>query len=223
MFLEEPSPRAGATSTAAALAGTARPSHRPPPDRRSPSRRSRRSARRAPTRGSATSGPRCAPTIRITHGPSPAPTKACSVQGGQWKKSQGSEASLLALDEQPAFAGENEERLLIRLGVIDAALARLEDGHVDPELLELDRRIAVLVREPARCAPLSEDHHWASRTLTTNQPSVSGARPEPESVSRASVTAAILAAQAQPPCVRECLLSVARPAARRLDLRSVAR
>src|SRR4249920_513930 len=48
----------------------------------------------------------------------------------------GSEASLLALDEQPALARENEERLLIRLGVIDAALARLEDGHVDPQLRE---------------------------------------------------------------------------------------
>src|SRR5512144_2199071 len=63
------------------------------------------------------------------------------------------EASLLVLDEQPALAGQNEERLLIGLGVIDAALARLEDGHVDPELLELDRRFAVLVREPARRAP----------------------------------------------------------------------
>src|SRR5436190_18069161 len=65
----------------------------------------------------------------------------------------GLEASLLAVDEQPALTGQNEERLLIGLGVIDAALARLEDGHVDPELLELDRGFAVLVREPARCAP----------------------------------------------------------------------
>ena len=55
-----------------------------------------------------------APTIRITHGLSPAPTNACSVQGGEWKKSQGSKASLLALDEEPALASENEERLLIR-------------------------------------------------------------------------------------------------------------
>src|SRR5215212_8664786 len=65
----------------------------------------------------------------------------------------GLQASLLTLDEQPALAGQNEECLLIRLGMIDAALTRLEDGHVDPELLELDRRLAVLVREPACCAP----------------------------------------------------------------------
>ena len=65
----------------------------------------------------------------------------------------GSEETLLALDEQPALTGQNEERLLIRLGVVDAALAGLEDGHIDPELRELDRRFAVLVREPTRRAP----------------------------------------------------------------------
>lgn len=42
-------PRAGATNTPAALAGIARRSHTPSPDRTSPRRRSRRSARRVPT------------------------------------------------------------------------------------------------------------------------------------------------------------------------------
>src|SRR6476660_308749 len=65
----------------------------------------------------------------------------------------GSETSVLTLDEQPALTGQDEERLLIRLGVVDAALAGLEDGHVDPELRELNRRLAVLVREPTRRAP----------------------------------------------------------------------
>src|SRR6266540_6435020 len=65
----------------------------------------------------------------------------------------GSEESLLALDEQSALTGQNEEGLLIRLGVVDAALAGLEDGHIDPELRELDRRFAVLVGEPTRRAP----------------------------------------------------------------------
>ena len=64
----------------------------------------------------------------------------------------GSEPSLLALDEQPALTRQNEERLLVCLGVIDAALTRLEDGYVDPELRELDRGLAVLVREPASSA-----------------------------------------------------------------------
>src|SRR4051794_18958340 len=65
----------------------------------------------------------------------------------------GSEESLLALDEQPALAGQDEEGLLIRLGVVNAALPGLEDGHVDPELRELDRRLAVLAGEPTRRAP----------------------------------------------------------------------
>src|SRR5215212_9937138 len=65
----------------------------------------------------------------------------------------GSEESLLGLDEQPALTGQNEEGLLIRLGVVDAALAGLEDGHIDPELRELDRRLAVLIGEPTRGAP----------------------------------------------------------------------
>ena len=69
------------------------------------------------------------------------------------KEVPGSEDSLLALDEQLALTGQNEEGLLIRLGVVDAALAGLKDGHIDPELRELDRRLAVLVGEPTRRAP----------------------------------------------------------------------
>src|SRR3954468_25091129 len=65
----------------------------------------------------------------------------------------GSEESLLALDEQPALTGQNEKRLLIRLGGIAAALAGLENGHIDPELRELDGRLAVFVGEPTRRAP----------------------------------------------------------------------
>src|SRR5947208_7507915 len=65
----------------------------------------------------------------------------------------GAEESLLALDEQPALTGKTEEGLLIRLGVVNAALAGLEDGHIDPELRELDRRLAVLVGEPTCSAP----------------------------------------------------------------------
>ena len=65
----------------------------------------------------------------------------------------GPEASLLSLDEQPALAGQNEERLLIRLGVVEAGLPGLQNGDVDPELGELDRRVAVLVLEGAPRAP----------------------------------------------------------------------
>src|SRR3954447_14573603 len=65
----------------------------------------------------------------------------------------GSETPLLALDEQPALARQDQERLLIFLGVVDAALTGLEDSQIDPELRELDRRLAVLAREPTRRAP----------------------------------------------------------------------
>src|SRR5436305_12142785 len=64
-----------------------------------------------------------------------------------------SEEPLFALDEQPALTGQNEKRFLVRLGVVDAALARHKDGQVDPELRELDRRRAVLVGEPTRRTP----------------------------------------------------------------------
>src|SRR2546421_1587640 len=65
----------------------------------------------------------------------------------------GSEESLLALDEQLALTNQNEKGLLIRLGVVDAALTGLEHSQIDPELRELDRRLAVLVGEPTRRAP----------------------------------------------------------------------
>ena len=51
----------------------------------------------------------------------------------------GSEESLLALDEQFALTNQNEKGLLIRLGVVDAALTGLEHSQIDPELRELDR------------------------------------------------------------------------------------
>jgi hypothetical protein len=63
------------------------------------------------------------------------------------------EASLLALDDEPALSGQDEERLLGRLGVVGRSLAGLEDGDVDPELRELDGRLAVLALEPAGRAP----------------------------------------------------------------------
>src|SRR4029453_19509752 len=63
------------------------------------------------------------------------------------------EAPFVALDQQPALPAEDEERLLVRLGVVEDGLARLQDRDVDPELVELDRRLAVLALESARGAP----------------------------------------------------------------------
>src|SRR3954451_19969363 len=54
-------------------------------------------------------------------------------------------------------------------------------------------------------APLvSEEHHSASRTLTTNQPSVTGASPEPASSSRASVTTGFSQPKRRVPDLRHC-------------------
>ena len=146
------SPRADGTSMAAALAGTARPSHRPAPDRMSPPPRSPRSAPRVPRPGSAL------PDLRGRQ-PSGSRTACRQLPRTRAPSREASGRSPRVRDvaprpgRAPALAFENEERLLIRLGVIDAALARLEDGHVDPELREFHRRVAILVREPARRAP----------------------------------------------------------------------
>ena len=42
------------------------------------------------------------------------------------------EAALLALDEQPALPRQDEERLLIRFGVVEAVLAGLQDVTLIP-------------------------------------------------------------------------------------------
>ena len=59
------------------------------------------------------------------------------------------EESLLSLDEETAFPCQHKGRFLVRLGVVEAGLAGLQDGDVDAELGELDRRVAVLVLEGA--------------------------------------------------------------------------
>jgi len=46
----------------------------------------------------------------------------------------GPQASLFVLDDQRALARQDEERLLVRLGVVEGGLPGLEDGDVDPEL-----------------------------------------------------------------------------------------
>jgi hypothetical protein len=53
--------------------------------------------------------------------------------GGTVEEIPRAEEPLLAVDEQPAFPGQDEERFLLRLGVVEAVrLVRLEDGDVDP-------------------------------------------------------------------------------------------
>src|SRR5438093_7969346 len=67
----------------------------------------------------------------------------------------GTQTSLLALDEQQALAGEDEEPFLRPLAVVEAdRLTRLEDADVDPELAEPALALEVAVEaEMARIAP----------------------------------------------------------------------
>ena len=51
-----------------------------------------------------------------------------------------------------------------------AGLARLQDGEVDSELIELDLRVPYSLSKLQRAPLLSVNHHSASRTFTTNQP-----------------------------------------------------
>src|SRR6266850_1457167 len=57
--------------------------------------------------------------------------------GGTVEEVPRAKKPLLTLDEQPALAGQHEERLLLRLGVVEPVrLAGLEDMESDPELPE---------------------------------------------------------------------------------------
>ena len=92
---------------------------------------------------------------------------------------------LVTVDEQPAFPREDDNRLLLRLGVVEAVrLARLQDSEIDLDLL----KPRVLAVEPTnrtqrlRAEPPRVPHIRDKPTAPV------GATPEPESSSRASFT-----------------------------------
>jgi hypothetical protein len=85
--------------------------------------------------------------------------------GGTVEEVPRPEEPLLTLDEQPALPGQHEERLLLRLGVVEAGrLARLQDGEVDAELPELELlalegalRAARVPRQPHRVPQVHDE------------------------------------------------------------------
>jgi len=83
------------------------------------------------------------------------------------ERSPTAQTSLLVLDNRDALPGDDEERLLVRLGVVEAGLpgSRMV---VNPELSELDRRIAVLVPEARRASPLCETPFGVEHVLSTS-------------------------------------------------------
>ena len=150
MSFEEPSPRADATSTAAALAEPLRPS------RQTCSGSDVSFSTLAPWRAA---GPRDRVARFRTyvganhqdHARPVASSHECVLRpGGEWKKSQ-ARRRRSSPSTSSLHSPVRTRNASVGLGVIDAALARLED--IDPELLELDRGFAVLVCEPARRAP----------------------------------------------------------------------
>jgi hypothetical protein len=162
-------PRADVPSSAAALAGTARPSRTPASSRRSPPPRWRRSAPRAPTPGSALPCPSARRPSGSRTTPRPRPRRRARSRGQSGRR-------------------KDEERLLVRLGVVEDGLPGLQDGHVDPSWANSTGGSPYSLSK-AHLAPLrSENHHSASRTLTTNQPWVTGVSPDPKSSSCASGT-----------------------------------
>ena len=148
------------------------------------------------------------PAIRITHGPSPAPTKACSAQGGEWKKSQGRRRRSSPSTSSLHSPRQDEERLLGRLGVVEAVLAGSRTVTLIPSCANSTGGSPYSLSKLHAAPLLSENHHSASRTFTTNQPSVTGARSEPESLElRLGHRASLLVPRAYSQCPASALIS----------------
>ena len=193
------SPRAGVTSTAAALAGTARPSHRPAPDRMSPSPRSPRSAPRVPRPGSALpdlggrqpSGSRTAcRRLPRTRAPSRQASGRSPRLEGVAPRPRRAACTHRPERGRPPDSPRRGKRCSGRASRTVTLIPNCGNSTGESPYSFANQHAAPLV---------SEVNHSASRTLTTNQPSVTGASPEPASSSRASVKNRILAAQATHP------------------------
>ena len=92
----------------------------------------------------------------------------CSVPAGLEEVPRPNQP-LLALDEQRALPGQHQERLLLRLGVVEAVrLTRLQDVQPDADLRELEllaleralrtgRLLVALLRRQPLCVPHVHD------------------------------------------------------------------
>src|SRR3954453_6760004 len=95
----------------------------------------------------------------------------CALRPGRRvKEVPGAETPLLALDEQSALTRHDEERLLIRLGVVDAALAGSSTMTLIPNCATRSETRRARWRTNTPHPLVSEENHSASRTLTTDQP-----------------------------------------------------
>ena len=119
----------------------------------SPSRHSRRNGLRVPTRDTALPGLRARQPSAPHTARRQLPRRHASSREVNRKKSQARRSRSSPSTSSLHSPTRTRNASWLRLGVVDAALAGLEDPQVDPELRELDRRLAVLVGEPTRRTP----------------------------------------------------------------------
>ena len=94
----------------------------------------------------------------------------CLVAADCGRSPHGRRSRSLLFDEQPALTGEAEERLLLRLGVVEAVLFGSRTWSPKPNCGNSNSGLSKEHREPR----VSHVNHVASRALTTNQPSPAG-------------------------------------------------
>src|SRR5919201_2813832 len=163
-----------------------------------------------------------APVMKTTHGLLPAPTKACSVCGGQWTKSHVlSGRSSRSIRSRHSPARKKKFSWFASLWYRPPACPGRSTAIVKPRSGNGASSPSKMHAAPSAAFVTQA----ASRTLTTNQPSLAGVRPASCCSSRASSTISSAPLQSVwPPRlpVREGSVCLVGRARLRLDPRSVA-
>src|SRR4051794_17385921 len=137
--------------------------------------------------------------MKMTHGPSLVPTKVCRVPGGQWTKSHArSSRSSSSTSSRHVPASTRKSSWLDSAWYMPVGLPGSSTASVNPTCsnccgsssgrCESTRPLLSKTQRPPNASFRS---HAASATLTTNQPGLTGASPEPTSSSLASSTATV--------------------------------
>src|SRR3954462_2322583 len=137
--------------------------------------------------------------MKITQGPPPVPTKVCRVPGGQWTKSQARNSrSSSSTSSRQVPASTRKSSWLDSAWYMPVGLPGSSTASVNPTCSNCcgsssgrSESTRPLLSKTQRPPNASFRSHAASATLTTNQPGLAGARPEPTSSSLASSTATV--------------------------------
>src|SRR3954469_14093024 len=129
--------------------------------------------------------------MKITHGPSPAPTRMCSVSGGQCTKSHAfSGRSSPSINSKHSPASTRKFSWLASRWYRPLASPGCSTASVKPTSGKPTSLPSKMQASPSTSLVTQA----ASGMLTTNQPSVTGARPVSSRSSRASSTIGLVAA-----------------------------